>query len=59
MILDLGHGARMKLVEIPAGKFLMGSPEREKDRNETVAARQRPRQLDAVCASVRGAVAGK
>ena len=30
--LDLGNGVTMKLVLIPAGKFLMGSPEREDDR---------------------------
>ena len=34
MTLDLGNGASMKLVLIPAGKFLMGSPETEKDRQK-------------------------
>ncbi|MGA2497941.1 MAG: formylglycine-generating enzyme family protein [Tepidisphaeraceae bacterium] len=37
LTLDLGNGATMKLVQIPAGKFLMGSPEDENGRfdNET------------------------
>jgi len=30
LILDLGDKVTMKLVQIPAGKFLMGSPETEK-----------------------------
>ena len=30
LTLDLGNGVSMKLVRIPAGKFLMGSPETEK-----------------------------
>jgi formylglycine-generating enzyme required for sulfatase activity len=29
LTLDLGNGASMKLVLIPAGKFIMGSPETE------------------------------
>jgi formylglycine-generating enzyme required for sulfatase activity len=33
MALDLGNNVTMKLVRIPAGKFLMGSPETEKDRD--------------------------
>ena len=37
LTLDLGDKVTLKLVEIPAGKFLMGSPETEQDResNET------------------------
>ena len=34
LTLDLGNKVTMKLVRIPAGKFLMGSPETEKDRDE-------------------------
>ena len=34
LTLDLGNNVRMKLVLIPAGKFLMGSPETEKDRDK-------------------------
>jgi len=34
LTLDLGNGAHLKLVEIPAGKFLMGSPDTEKDRDK-------------------------
>jgi formylglycine-generating enzyme required for sulfatase activity len=34
LALDLGGGLTMNLVLIPAGKFLMGSPETEKDRFE-------------------------
>jgi formylglycine-generating enzyme required for sulfatase activity len=36
LTLDLGNGASMKLVLIPAGKFIMGSPETEggRDKNE-------------------------
>jgi formylglycine-generating enzyme len=34
LILDLGNGVSMKLVRIPAEKFLMGSPETEKGRRE-------------------------
>ena len=34
LTLDLGNGAGMKLVQIPAGKFLMGSPKDEKDRQD-------------------------
>jgi formylglycine-generating enzyme required for sulfatase activity len=33
-ILDLGNKVTMKLVLIPAGKFIMGSPKTEKDRGE-------------------------
>ncbi|MCY2928847.1 MAG: formylglycine-generating enzyme family protein [Planctomycetota bacterium] len=33
LTLDLGKGIAMKLTLIPAGKFLMGSPAGEKDRN--------------------------
>jgi len=33
LTLDLGGGATMKLVLIPAGKFMMGSPATEKDRD--------------------------
>jgi formylglycine-generating enzyme required for sulfatase activity len=33
LTLDLGGGVTMKLVLIPAGKFMMGSPENEKDRD--------------------------
>ncbi|MGD0770129.1 MAG: formylglycine-generating enzyme family protein [Tepidisphaeraceae bacterium] len=33
MILDLGNNVTMKLVLIPGGKFLMGSPETEEHRN--------------------------
>ena len=32
LVLDLGDKVTLKLVQIPAGKFLMGSPEIEKDR---------------------------
>jgi formylglycine-generating enzyme required for sulfatase activity len=32
--LDLGNGMSMKLVLIPAGKFLIGSPDTEKDREK-------------------------
>ena len=34
LTLDLGNKVTMKLVEIPAGKFLMGSPETEKERDQ-------------------------
>jgi len=33
LVLDLGNGVTLKLVQIPAGQFLMGSPETETDRN--------------------------
>jgi formylglycine-generating enzyme required for sulfatase activity len=33
--LDFGNNVSMKLVLIPAGKFMMGSPENEKDRYDT------------------------
>jgi formylglycine-generating enzyme required for sulfatase activity len=33
MVLDLGDNITMKLVQIPAGKFLMGSPANEQGRN--------------------------
>src|SRR3954470_1428375 len=32
LVLDLGGGVKMEFVRIPAGTFLMGSPESEKDR---------------------------
>jgi len=34
LVLDLGNKVTLKLVQIPAGKFLMGSPKDEKDRQE-------------------------
>ena len=34
LTLDLGDKLTLKLVQIPAGKFLMGSPETEKDRDQ-------------------------
>ncbi len=34
LTLDLGNKVTMKLVQIPAGKFQMGSPETEKDRKK-------------------------
>jgi len=34
LTLDLADGVSLKLVRIPAGKFLMGSPETEKDRQK-------------------------
>src|SRR5450756_1852240 len=34
LTLDLGNNVTMKLVQIPAGKFLMGSPETEKGREK-------------------------
>ena len=34
LTLNLGKGVTMKLVLIPAGKFVMGSPESEKDRKD-------------------------
>ncbi len=34
LTLDLGKGVTMKLVLIPAGTFVMGSPESEKDRKD-------------------------
>jgi len=33
MTLDLGDGVKMELALIPAGKFVMGSPEGEKELN--------------------------
>lgn len=35
LTLDLGNNVTMKLVQIPEGKFLMGSPETEKDRDKS------------------------
>jgi formylglycine-generating enzyme required for sulfatase activity len=35
LTLDLGDGVSIKLVLLPAGKFMMGSPEDEKDRNSS------------------------
>jgi RNA polymerase sigma factor (sigma-70 family) len=35
LVLDLGNQVTMKLTLIPAGKFLMGSPENEAGRNQT------------------------
>jgi formylglycine-generating enzyme required for sulfatase activity len=37
MTLDLGNGVTMKLILIPAGKFIMGSPESEKGRRKDAA----------------------
>ena len=34
LVLDLGNKVTLKLVQIPAGKFLMGSPKDEKDRGD-------------------------
>ena len=34
LLLDLGNKVTMNLVEIPAGRFLMGSPETEKERRK-------------------------
>ena len=34
LTLDVGNGLGMKLARIPAGKFLMGSPKDEKDRQD-------------------------
>ena len=34
LVLTLAKGVKMKLVRIPAGKFVMGSPKTEKDRRE-------------------------
>src|ERR1035437_1531177 len=34
LVLDLGDKVTLKLVQIPAGKFLMGSPKDEKDRQD-------------------------
>jgi len=34
LVLDLGDKVTLKLVQIPAGKFLMGSPKDEKDRED-------------------------
>jgi formylglycine-generating enzyme required for sulfatase activity len=34
MVLDLGKNVKMKLVRIPAGKFVMGCPRGEKGRND-------------------------
>lgn len=34
LVIDLGQGVKMKLVRIPAGKFMMGSPVGEKGRSK-------------------------
>ena len=34
LVLDLGNKVTLKLLQIPAGKFLMGSPKDEKDRRD-------------------------
>jgi formylglycine-generating enzyme required for sulfatase activity len=38
--LDLGDKVTIKLIQIPAGKFLMGSPKGEKDRSDNEVQRQ-------------------
>jgi len=41
LILTLGKGVKMKLVRIPAGKFMMGSPKTEKDRKDSEGPQRR------------------
>jgi formylglycine-generating enzyme required for sulfatase activity len=41
LILSLGKGVTMKLIRIPAGKFLMGSPATEKDRSKAEGPQRR------------------